>query len=69
MAIYCGVGSRAAHRVDQLVGCGGTCPSRFKSSTWHGCSHFSEFISGFNDTMLLVVGDIPVDSEAPVVTS
>ena len=40
-----------------------------KSSTWHGCSHFSGFILGFNDAVLLVVGDVSVDSEAPVVTS
>ena len=50
------------------VTCGGTCPG-FKSSTWHGCSHFSEFIPGFNGAMLSVVGDVPVDNEAPMVTS
>ena len=33
------------------------------------CSYFSEFISGFNGTILSVVGDVPVDNEAPVVTS
>ena len=32
-------------------------------------SHFSEFISGFNGAMLSVVGDVPVDSDALVVTS
>ena len=44
-------------------------PSGFKYLTWHGCPHFSGFIIGFNDVMLLVVGDIPIDSEVPVVTS
>ena len=39
-----------------------------KSSTWHGYSYFSKFISVFNGAMLLVVGDVPVDSETPVVT-
>ena len=48
---------------------GGTYPSGFKSSTWHECSYFSGFILGFNGIVLSVVGDIPVDSEAPVVTS
>jgi hypothetical protein len=52
-----------------LVSCGGTCSSVFKSSTWHVCSYFPEFISGFNGVMLSVVGDVLVDSEAPVVTS
>ena len=40
-----------------------------KSSTWHGCSYFPGFIPGFNSTMLSVVGDVSVDSKAPVVTS
>ena len=31
-------------------------------------SHFSEFIPGFNQRVLSVVGDAPVDSEAPVTT-
>ena len=48
---------------------GGICPPGFKSSTWHECSYFSGFISGFNGTILLVVGDVPIDSEAPMVTS
>ena len=33
------------------------------------CSYFSEFISGFNGTILSVVGDVPVDSKTRVVTS
>jgi hypothetical protein len=37
-------------------------------STWHECSYFPRFISGLIGTMLLVAGDIPVDSEASVVT-
>jgi len=48
---------------------GGTYPSRFKFFTWQGCSHFPRYITGFNGAMLSVVGDVPVDSEAPVVTS
>ena len=31
-----------------------------------GCSHFPGFILRFNGVMLSVVGDVPVDSEAPV---
>ena len=57
--------------LDQLVGwapCGGTCSPGFKSSIWHGCLYFPGFILGFNGAMLLVVDDVPVDSEAPVVT-
>ena len=46
-----------------------TCLSGFKFLTCYGCSYFFGFISGFNDAMLLVVGDIPVDSEALVVIS
>jgi len=30
---------------------------------------FSEFIPGFNSVILSVVGDVSVDSEAPIVTS
>ena len=33
------------------------------------CSYFSRFILGFNGVMLLVVDDVSVNSEAPVVTS
>jgi len=40
-----------------------------KSSTWHGCSYFFGFIPWFNGAMLLVVGDVPIDSEAPVMIS
>ena len=36
---------------------------------WHGCSHFSGFIPGFNGAMLSMVVDVPVDSETLVVTS
>jgi hypothetical protein len=32
-------------------------------------SDFSEFISGFNGAILLVVGNVPVDSETPTVIS
>jgi hypothetical protein len=49
--------------------CSGTCPPGFESPTWHRCSCFSRFIPGFNDTMLLVLGDVSLDSEASVVTS
>jgi hypothetical protein len=34
-----------------------------------GDRHFPEFIPEFNGTMLSVVGDVPVDNKAPVVTS
>jgi hypothetical protein len=54
---------------DDLVPCGGTCPYRVqKFLIWHDRSYFSGFIPGFNDVMLLVIGDVLVDSEAPVVT-
>jgi len=52
------------HRSVGYIPCGETYPPEFKSSTWHGCSHFSGFIG----VMLSVAGDVPVDSEAPVVT-
>ena len=58
----------AYHRSVGWVPCGGTYPPGFKSSTSHGCSHFPEFILGFNDAMLSVVDDVPVDSEAPLLT-
>jgi hypothetical protein len=45
-----------------------TCLPRFKSSTWYKCSHFSGFILGFDDAMLSVVGDVPVNNEVSVVT-
>jgi len=32
-------------------------------------SYFSEFIPRFNGTIILVVGDVPVNSEMSVVTS
>jgi hypothetical protein len=48
------------------VPCSRTCPPRLKSPTWHGCLHFP---TGFNGAILSVVGDVPVNSEAPVVTS
>ena len=38
------------------------------SSTWHGCSYFLEFFLRFNGVVISVVGDVPVDSEAIVVT-
>jgi len=34
-----------------------------------GCSHFTVFISGFNGVVRSMVGDVLVDSEAPLVTS
>jgi hypothetical protein len=34
-----------------------------------GTRIFLDFIPGFNGTILLVAGDMPVDSDAPVVTS
>jgi len=52
----------------QLIPCGGSCLSGFKSLTWHVCSYFPGFISGFNGVVLSVVGDVPVDSETSVVT-
>jgi hypothetical protein len=61
--------------VDQLVGflvaepAFSGSPPRFNFLTWHMCSYFSRFISGFNGAILSVVDDIPVGSEAPVVTS
>ena len=33
------------------------------------CLYFPGFISGFNGTILSVVGDVPVDSKTRVVTS
>jgi hypothetical protein len=33
------------------------------------CSYFSGFIPEFNGAVLLVVGDVPVDSKASMVTS
>jgi hypothetical protein len=48
---------------------GGTCPQRFKPLTWHGCSYFYEFILEFNGAILSVIDDVPIDSEAPAVTS
>ena len=35
----------------------------------HGCSHFPEFILEFKGVILSVIGDLPVDSEASLVTS
>jgi hypothetical protein len=35
----------------------------------YGCSYFSRFILRFNGVIFLVVGDVPVDSKAFVVTS
>jgi hypothetical protein len=58
--------------IDQLVGflkVEPAHPAGFKSSTWHGCLHFLRFISGFNDAMLLVVGNDPVNSRTSVMTS
>ena len=40
-----------------------------ESSTWHGCLYFPRFIPEFNGATLSVMGDVPVDSEASVVTS
>ena len=57
------------HRSVGWVPCGGTYPPGFKSSTWHGCLYFSGFILGFNGATLSLVGDVLIDSEAPVVTS
>jgi hypothetical protein len=51
------------------VPCGRTCPLGFKPPTWHGYLHFHRFISWFNVAILSVVGDVPVNSEASVVTS
>ena len=61
--------ARTDHRSVGWVPCAGTYSSGFKSSTWHGYSYFTGFISGFNGAMLSVVDDVPVDNEAPVVTS
>ena len=37
--------------------------------TGSGCSYFSEYILRFNGAVFSVVDDVPVDSEASVVTS
>jgi hypothetical protein len=60
---------RTDHRSVGYVPYDGTCPSGFKFSTWYMYSYFPGFIPGFNGAMLSVVGDVPVDSETPVVTS
>jgi hypothetical protein len=53
-----------------MVLCGGTCPSRFESSTRYGCSYFLGFIfQDLTGTILSVVDDVLVDNEAYVVTS
>ena len=44
------------------------CVLRHQTYT-HMCSYFSGFIPGFNGAILLVIGDVPVDNETPVVTS
>jgi hypothetical protein len=54
---------RTYYRSAGWVPCGGTHPPRFESSTWHGCSHFPEFIPGFTSAILSVIDDVPVDSE------
>jgi hypothetical protein len=63
------LGVRTERSLADWVPCGGTCPAGFKSPTWHGCSHFSEFILWFNSPILSVVGDVSVDSEVPMMTS
>lgn len=40
----------------------------FKLLTWCGCSYVSKIISGFNDTVILVINDVPVDSDTSAVT-
>jgi hypothetical protein len=40
-----------------------------KYSTWYMCLYFSEFILEFNNAILLVGGDMPVDNKAYMVTS
>jgi hypothetical protein len=60
---------RTDHRSAGWVPYGETYLSGFKSPIWHGRSYFPGFISGFNGAILLVVGDVPVDSETPVVIS
>lgn len=40
----------------------------FNSSTQNECSHFSRFVLGFNSVVLLVVGDVTVDSKMPTTT-
>jgi hypothetical protein len=67
--IVCAFCLELDHRSAGWVPCSGTYSSRFKFSTWHVCSYFLGFIPGFNGAMLSVVGDVLVDSEAPVVTS
>jgi hypothetical protein len=44
-------------------------PTRVNSLIGYRCSCFSQIILGFNSVMFLVVDDVPVDSEMPVVTS
>jgi hypothetical protein len=43
---------RTDYRSVGWVLCGETYLHRFKSSTWHRCSHFLGFILGFNSAML-----------------
>jgi hypothetical protein len=50
------------------VQCCGTCPPAFNSLTWYESSHFTGLILGFHGAILSVVGDVSIDSEAPMVT-
>ena len=49
------------------VSCGGTCPPGFESST--GVRIFLNLFQDLTGAILSVVGDVSIDSEAPVVTS
>ena len=61
--------TRTKRNLAGWIPCGETCLLGFKSSTWHGCSHFPRFIPRFNGAILSVVCDVSVGSEAHVVTS
>ena len=44
-------------------------PIRIQVPDLTECSYFPKLILGFNDAMLLVVNNVPINSEAPVMTS
>jgi hypothetical protein len=48
---------------------GGTCPPGFESSTRYRCSYFFRLFQNLTGIILLMVHDVPVDSEAHVVIS
>ena len=56
----------STHHSTGKVPYGGTSPPGLESSTQQECSHFPRFIPGLNRDILSVIGDVPVDREAPV---